>query len=493
MKYLFSIIILCSAQALIAQYVTDSSPTMNAYIEQIAYQSEEVIYSEVHISFEANTINHIKIDSLIQGEVEITIAYLQNDTVVHYNKSVASTPMAKVPANFFVIKRTGIKEEGKYDMQVFIKDINAPSNTYSFNEAVEFKKVESGISAPLLLANQKYSESDNDLVKNGFILEALPYNFYSKEKPQLNTYLELYGMDKIFDQSYILSYMVVELDDINATKPLIIQHKNMIAGSYSPILLKMPIESLPSGNYRFICNVRGRDLKEYFSSSIEFQRSNPYLNLDEQTDLTEVDKANFLEQEFVGKLSDEELQFSILAIAPIVDRTDGDIINATLSNPDRKARQLYLFNYWVDKQPINPELAYEAYMEVARAVNNTFQSGFRKGVETDRGYIYLKYGQPNDVIKEYNEPDAFPYEIWFYNGLNIQGQTNVKFLFYNPSKASQDFVLLHSNCYGEVQNPRWEIELYRSVSGTQIEGSDYRNGTRMQDNMFRNARRYFEN
>ena len=142
MKYLFSIIILCSAQALIAQYVTDSSPTMNAYIEQIAYQSEEVIYSEVHISFEANTINHIKIDSLIQGEVEITIAYLQNDTVVHYNKSVASTPMAKVPANFFVIKRTGIKEEGKYDMQVFIKDINAPSNTYSFSEAVEFKKVE---------------------------------------------------------------------------------------------------------------------------------------------------------------------------------------------------------------------------------------------------------------------------------------------------------------------------------------------------------------
>ena len=130
---------------------------------------------------------------------------------------------------------------------------------------------------------------------------------------------------------------------------------------------------------------------------------------------------------------------------------------------------------------------------MARAVDQTFRSGFRKGIETDRGYIYLKYGQPNDVIKEYNEPDAFPYEIWSYNGLKVKGQTNVKFLFYNPSKASQDFLLLHSTCYGETQNPRWEIELYRSVSSTQMEGSDYRNGTRMQDNGFRNARRYFEN
>ena len=67
--------------------------------------------------------------------------------------------------------------------------------------------------------------------------------------------------------------------------------------------------------------------------------------MDEQEALTDADKANFLEQEFVGKLSDEDLHFSILAIAPLVDKSDGDIINATLSNPDKKARQLYLFNY----------------------------------------------------------------------------------------------------------------------------------------------------
>ena len=81
----------------------------------------------------------------------------------------------------------------------------------------------------------------------------------------------------------------------------------------------------------------------------------------------------------------------------------------------------------------------------------------------------------------------------FYEGLEIYGQTNVKFLFYNPSKASNDFLLLHSNCFGEVQNPRWEIELYKSVSATQAIGNDPLNSTQVEDNFGRNARRYFEN
>jgi GWxTD domain-containing protein len=492
MRYIISFLFPLFINGLYAQQLPDS-PKLSAYIEQVAYQAEGRPYSEVHLSIDANTINHTQIDSLIQGELEITIAYLQNDTVVHFNKSVVSTPLTKTPTNFFVIKRTGIAKPGEYDMQIFIKDLKNTSNTLNRNEKINIRSNIAGISEPLLLANKQFSNTGGDLEKNGFILEALPYNFYSKDKSQLHAYLELYDLNTVFDKSYIVSYMIVELSDKNATKPLIIQHKNMIADTYSPILLKLAIDQLPSGNYKFICSVRGRDLKEYYNSSIEFQRSNPYLNLEEQVELTNEDRSKFLDQEFVGKLSDEELHFSILSIAPLVDKSDGDIINATLSNPDKKARQLYLFNYWVNKQPINPELAYNAFMEVARAVDQTFRSGFRKGIETDRGYIYLKYGQPNDVIKEYNEPDAFPYEIWSYNGLKVKGQTNVKFLFYNPSKASQDFLLLHSTCYGETQNPRWEIELYRSVSSTQMEGSDYRNGTRMQDNGFRNARRYFEN
>ena len=361
MRYIISFLFPLFINGLYAQQLPDS-PKLSVYIEQVAYQAEGRPYSEVHLSIDANTINHTQIDSFIQGELEITIAYLQNDTVVHFNKSVVSTPLTKTPTNFFIIKRTGIAKPGEYDMQIFIKDLKNTSNTFNRNEKINIKPNIAGISEPLLLANKQFSNTGGDLEKNGFILEALPYNFYSKDKSQLHAYLELYDLNTVFDKSYIVSYMIVEQSDKNATKPLIIQHKNMIADTYSPILLKLAIDQLPSGNYKFICSVRGRDLKEYYSSSIEFQRSNPYLNLEEQVELTNEDRSKFLDQEFVGKLSDEELHFSILAIAPLVDKSDGDIINATLSNPDKKARQLYLFNYWVNKQPINPELAYDAFM-----------------------------------------------------------------------------------------------------------------------------------
>ncbi|MEK7253111.1 MAG: hypothetical protein AAB316_00070, partial [Bacteroidota bacterium] len=108
-----------------------------------------------------------------------------------------------------------------------------------------------------------------------------------------------------------------------------------------------------------------------------------------------------------------------------------------------------------------------------------------------RGNIFMKYGAPNDVISVENDPSAPPYEIWFYNQFPQTGQNNVKFLFYNPSLADNGFLLLHSNARGEINNPRWEIELYRNAP-TESEDSDFIGGTRMQDNVGRHARRLFE-
>ena len=164
MKYFFSLMLLLCSLALNAQMVGDA-PQLNVYVEQIGYQSESLIYSEVHLSFEGNTINHVKVDSLLKGEVEVTIAYMQNDTVIHYNKSVVSTPLSITPTNFFIIKRTGISKPGVYDMKVIVKDLNDQNNLFNHNERITLKSVNSGISAPLLLANQQYSESDSVLNK----------------------------------------------------------------------------------------------------------------------------------------------------------------------------------------------------------------------------------------------------------------------------------------------------------------------------------------
>ena len=71
-------------------------------------------------------------------------------------------------------------------------------------------------------------------------------------------------------------------------------------------------------------------------------------------------------------------------------------------------------------------------MKVAEKVDLYFKSGFGYGFETDRGYTYLKYGPPADIVTVEDEPSAPPYEIWVYYDFPMTSQSNVKFLFYNP-------------------------------------------------------------
>jgi len=102
---------------------------------------------------------------------------------------------------------------------------------------------------------------------------------------------------------------------------------------------------------------------------------------------------------------------------------------------------------------------------------------------------------PNDTMEEelleVDTPDVAdppPYEIWFYTSMPETRQANVRFLFYNPSLVRNDFRLLHSTANGEIQNPRWEVELYKD-STQEIPGVDE---SEMGDNVHRNARTYFE-
>ena len=99
-------------------------------------------------------------------------------------------------------------------------------------------------------------------------------------------------------------------------------------------------------------------------------------------------------------------------------------------------------------------------MRYAIAVDKKFRSQVGYGFETDRGYMYLKYGMPSQVITRESEPTAPPYEMWYYDRIEQGDQRNVKFIFYIPSLAHNDYELLHSNCIGEKNNATWFYKLY---------------------------------
>ena len=159
----------------------------------------------------------------------------------------------------------------------------------------------------------------------------------------------------------------------------------------------------------------------------------------------------------------DTLEDILLSMEPISTNPETEFIKYIIKQGDEHVMQQYIYNYWQKRNPLEPSKPFIAYMIEVMRVNREFGTSIKKGYETDRGIVYLKYGQPNSIMKQHHEPGTYPYEIWHYYG--IRGQGNVKFVFYNTDLATNDFELLHSNAIGEINNYRWKLTLRKRDKG----------------------------
>lgn len=420
----------------------------------------------------------------LQASVQFTLVIKQADKIIKVDKFNLNSPVSEKAKDFVDLKRYALPN-GEYTLEVQVADNQSDKipQEYKIPFKMDFQETDITQSDIQLLASFEKAESKGLLVKNGIYMEPLPFNFYGKRASTLYFYNEVYGTDKL-SEDYLVSYSI-ERRVNGGSQSILIGHKRKSPQPVLPVLLKMDIGELPSGNYNLVVEVRDRTKAVLSKKSIYFQRSNPYLNLKELTS-SEVN----LEQEFVNLLDAEQLEYSLRALTPITLPRNIEVLNLLLKEENLSAQRLYLFNYWAKRSPNDPEGGYKDYMEVAKAVDNTFNSGFRYGFESDRGYTYLKYGRPSDKINVSNEPSAPPYEIWSYNDFPMTNQSNVKFLFYNPSLDDASYILLHSTARGEVNNPQWERELYKDAYND-VQGNDYFGGTNVANGVNRRAKELF--
>lgn len=244
------------------------------------------------------------------------------------------------------------------------------------------------------------------------------------------------------------------------------------------------MDDFASGNYILHLELNKKSREVICSTSRTFSVYNPLKDYSNSmtTDVS-------FETSFFQFMTRDELNYSLKAIFPRVGNNMTEILNYIVASDELKPKRYFLYNFWSGFSLENMQQIYEEYMAVARAVDNSYATNVGFGFESHRGYYFLKYGKPDDIVFEEDEPTAPPYEIWIYNYLEETQETNVRFLFYNPSLAHNDFVLLHSTCRGERNNPRWELDLYSDAYNEQP--SNYIDGRNMPSNFHRNARRYF--
>ena len=467
-----------------------ASNLLNALDISVSYatfKGDKSDYVEVYLYAVGSTLEQVEIDSQFQSSIEVTILFKQGDQIIQFDKFLLNGPLSDYPSDFMDIKRYGLNP-GEYQMEVSVIDQNKLENQGNFKSSdfiINYKAEAVSLSDIQLLTSCKGAKEPSPFVKNGYFMEPTPFNFYNKNLKTLFFYNEVYNTDQLKESTYLLSYSIKSDSKVASNKEIVVGHKTKKTSKTSIFMMPIDIGNLSSGNYILTVEIKDGD-KLLATKAISFQRLNPYA----QPQFIESESFD-INNTFVSQLSTDDVIYSLRAIMPKLSSMDIKILNGILADEDPVKLRTRLFTFWANKDPNKPEAAYDKYMTVARAIDNQFNSGLGHGFESDRGFIFLKYGRPTNMISVSDEPDAAPYEIWFYDQFPATAQSDVKFLFYNPSYAAGQYELLHSNCRMEVNDPRWVIKLYQNIDPRDISGNDYLQATDVQDGNNRNATRYF--
>ncbi|MEM6398114.1 MAG: GWxTD domain-containing protein [Bacteroidota bacterium] len=423
-----------------------------------------------------------------QASVFLTIIIEQSDSLIAGERLELKSPVTDGQRKDFLDFRRYKLKPGTYALTLEITDAADETNKKEYQAEIDlpvWPDTPMLCDGMLLSSVEKSDNVESPLYRHGLLMEPLPFNFYGRGANTLHVYSEAYGMDQSGYDRGLMLIKIEKLEGSNAIQKAQAFQVIRPAEVY-PILQSMDIGKLPSGNYQVVLELRNPTNELIHQRTIPFQRANPLVDME----ATEEQMADFdLTQEFVGELDTDTLRYALLAMMPVMNHFEQTTADLLVKDKELRPMRMFVFSYWARQRPEDPAGAYEQYMEVARAVDRTFNAGFRNGFESDRGYIYLKYGQPNNITRVDTDPVAPPYEIWSYDFIKRTGQANRRFVFYNPTLAAGDMVILHSDVIGEINNPQWQLELYRDAQDDMPD--NFIDGTAPADGYNRNAGRIF--
>lgn len=423
-------------------------------------------YIETYLSVVGNSILYLKKDNgKFQGAIEVGITIKKDSLSVYSDRFNLLSPEVDDSAsdkvkNFIDQQRISLPN-GDYVLYLSITDKNKRGeDPFTGTQKISLNYVDTSvvISDIEFLENYNKTTAINKLSKSGYDL--LPYNayFFPRKVKDLKFYTEIYNTPSILNnEKYIVKYFI-EQYKIQRTVGDLSKFIKMTPENVNVVMADIPIDSLPSGNYNLVIEVRNKENILKARKSLFFQRSNPTVQpVIKVSDFQGIDIANTFVAKYTSK---DTLAEMINCLRPI--STQFELLfaeNDVMLNNNLQLMQQYFYDFWLKRDQKNPNGAWAAYRSQVIYVNKVFGNSFRKGYDTDRGRVYLQYGPPNVITKSDDEPAAYPYEIWQY--YTIKDQSNKKFLFYEPDVGNNEYILLHSDFKGETYNADWDMILHK--------------------------------
>lgn len=429
--------------------------SLKAYLsEKQFYTPQSGTYVEIQLQFAATSIEYLPVGNDLQGELEITQIIKKGDSIVTFDKYSLKSPLMvdSIVEDFYDIKRYALIP-GAYKLELELKDANSTKEGIMAIKEFSVRNVTSEVSISDIQPAEviRVSSDESNFYKMGYEVIPRISNYYPTELSQLPVYYEIYNTDLQDDSSFIVSQKIIDKNEVLDLSEY--QRYYRIGTKEINALAKsIDISMLPQGSYFLEVSVINRDNKTIAIENFEFDRNNEEL-------INEIAYEDIiLDPGFNESILDDSIRFYIASLIPISNPSEvKNIIELLKKDITVDEQRKYFQAYWKKTSPVNTYETWLKYKQQVMLVERLYASNFQAGFETDRGRVFLQYGQPNSLQSRPNSPSEYPYEIWQYD--KIGKYSNKRFVFYNPEMVNNAYRLLHSDMIGELQNNRWRYML----------------------------------
>jgi len=419
-------------------------------------------YIENYFAIKGNSITYKEKDTgKLQGCVAVTIIIADGDTIRYIDKYELKSPEYgenEKKTNFIDLQRIELPN-GIYSLEILMADkygdTSAKPLSYQDVIVIDFPSDSVIISDIELIESYSPSDQKSKFTKGN--VDLIPYssNFFPEEIESLTFYAEIYNTSSKLgqDQAFLTNYYL-ESQDSDLKLETYAGFRKQTSAKVAVLLNKFSIKDLPSGNYNLVIEIRDRNNLLVSKKKHFFQRSNPNLMLSSEN-IGVIGIANT----FVIEIPADSLKEYIRSLRPISSFSEINYSETQIAIADINLMRKYFYHFWLKRNGLDPKKVWHSYNSQVKKVQKEYGTIINRGYETDRGRVYLQYGQPNSVEVVHHAPSSYPYEIWHY--YKIANRSNEKFIFYNPDLVTEEFVLLHSGVPGEPYDAAWHYKLQK--------------------------------
>lgn len=336
---------------------------------------------------------------------------------------------------------------GSYTVSIFCTDLNDKyrRDSSSFSVDVTKKPDTIALSDIELCSNIAESSDQADrFYKNTYRVIPNPScRFGSTSLPIVYTYLELYNLN--VGTIYAVKMQIVDSKgDIKKYRI----HRRHFAMPNVVDVTTLNVTSIGSGKYYYEAILSDTLGHEFVKSRRPIFIYNP------NVELTHASLSSERSAEFAG-MSSEELIEEFKTAKYLASSEDMQMFDKLTTE---EARREFLAKFWskIENNELGQsDLTRMIYLQRIQTANQRFKSFAKEGWRTDRGRVYVLYGEPDETQRFPSSSDSKPYEIWNYH--QIEG--GVEFVFIDLT-GFNEYTLVHSTKRGELQDESWEQYLH---------------------------------